>query len=337
MKSRDNNGCFESTPPPAPLHNKCHCGLDPQSPDIFWGSRIKCGMTGFHNSDLSRFPQSAMTILLFCFLSFILLFPLSCLSQDIPISLTYKASMLGFGTGSVYDSYLSPLKYTGKNVGLYYEQMKNTGLKDGNISAQHLLNANYSWSDNNSGTASYYAGIMEYNYGLLYQFRPADRLQAFAGVQTGGLLGFVYNTRNGNNPATGKAHLNLSLSAIANYKMQIRSQPVHFRYQLSLPFVGAMYSPQFGESYYEIGLGATDNLVHLASFHNHFSARNMLSAELPFNKTTLRFAYCFSYYETRINDLDTRLITNTFYIGFSTNFFVVQGKQKKNNYRYVFE
>jgi hypothetical protein len=245
--------------------------------------------------------------------------------------------MVGYGTSSVYDAYLSPLEYTGNNVGLYYEQMKNTGLMKGNVSAQHLFNANYSWTKNNPGTASYYTGLVEYNYGLHYRFKPAEKWQFFAGMQAGGLLGFVYNTRNGNNPATGKAHLNLSLSAIANYKLQIGSQPVYLRDQLSLPFAGAMYSPQFGESYYEIGLGDTKNLVHFASFNNYFSVRNMLSVEIPFNTFTLRCSYLFSFYETRINDLDTQLKTNTFYIGFSQNFFVVQGKQKKNNYRYVFE
>jgi len=265
------------------------------------------------------------------------LHPLPVLSQDAPISLTYKSTLLGYGTSSVYDSYLSPLKYTGNNVGLYYEQMKNTGGPAGNISTQHLFSANYSWTENNPGTASYYSGTIEYNYGLHYRLQPVNKFRVFAGTQAGGLVGFVYNTRNGNNPATGKAHVNLSLSAIADYKLQIRSQPIHFRYQLGVPFIGAMYSPQFGESYYEIGLGATDNLVHLASFHNYFSVRNMLSAEIPFNAFTLRLAYYFSFYETRINDLDTQLITNTFYIGFSQNFFVVSGKQKKNNYRYVFE
>jgi hypothetical protein len=229
------------------------------------------------------------------------------------------------------------LKYTGNNAGLHYEQMKNTDLMNGNIFAQHLLNANYSWSKNNTGTASYYTGLLEENYGLLYRLKPADKWQVFAGMQAGGLLGFVYNTRNGNNPATGKAHLNLNLSAIANYKLQIRSTPVNLRYQISLPFAGVMYSPQFGQSYYEIGLGVTDHLVHLASFHNYLSVRNILSAEVPLNKSTLVFSYHFSFYETRINDLDTRLINNTFYIGFSSNFFVVQGKQKKDNYRYVYE
>ena len=271
------------------------------------------------------------------FLFFLLFFPLISLSQDAPISLTYRATMLGYGTSSVYDSYLSPLKYTGDNVGLYYEQMKSTRLMNGNVSAQHLFNANYSWSGNNPGTASYYTGLVEYNYGLHYRFKPVEKWQFFTGIQAGGLLGFVYNTRNGNNPATGKAHANLSLSGIANYKLQIRKQPVRFRDQLGIPFVGVMYSPQYGESYYEIGLGDTKNLAHLSSFHNYLSVRNMLLAEIPFNSFTLRLAYSFSFYETRINDLDTRLISNTFCVGFSYNFFVVSGKQKNNNYRYVFE
>ena len=306
MKSQDNSGCFKITPPPTPPHK---------------GGEADC------------FASLAMTVALFL----ILFFPLSCLSQDVPIALTYRVSQVGFGTSNIYDSYLSPLKYTGNNVGLHYEQMKNTGLMNGNVSAQHLINANYSWSKNNTGTASYYTGLLEYNYGLLYRLKPAEKLQVLTGIQAGGLVGFVYNTRNGNNPATGKAHLNLSLSAIANYKLKIHSQPVNLRYQLSLPFIGAMYSPQFGQSYYEIGLGVTDDLVHFASFHNYLSTRNILSAEVPLNKLTMLFSYHFSFYETRINDLDTRLINNTFYIGFSSNFFIVRGKQKKDNYRYVFE
>jgi len=282
-------------------------------------------------------PDNRGCFKLLPFVFFLLFFPQLGFSQDAPIPLTYRTIMAGLGTSSVYDTYLSPLDYKGENIGLYYEQTKNTGLMNGNISAQHLFNANYSWSKNNAGTASYYSGIVEYNYGLHYRFKPVEKWRFFAGMQAGGLLGFVYNTRNDNNPATGKAHLNLSLSGIANYKLQIRKQPILFRDQVGIPFIGALYSPQYGESYYEISLGDTKHLIHLASFQNYLSLRNMLSAELPFNNFTLRLAYYFSYYETRINSLDTRLITNTFFIGFSQNFFVVSGKQKKNNYRYVFE
>ena len=266
----------------------------------------------------------------------ILFYPLFCMAQEDPMPLTYRSIMLGYGKSAVYDSYLSPLKYKGDNFGLYFEQMKNTRLLNSNIYEQHLLNANYSWTKNNSGTASYYNGFLKYNYGIFYRLKPAKKLQIFTGVQAGGLLGFVYNTRNGNNPATGKAHLDLSLSAIANYNLKIRSQPINLRYQLSIPFAGLMYSPQYGQSYYEIGLGVTDNLVHFASLHNYISAYNMLSAEIPLNRFTLRFSYIFSFYETRINNLDTQMFNNTYYFGLSHNFFVVRGKQKKDNYRYVF-
>jgi hypothetical protein len=244
---------------------------------------------------------------------------------------------LGYGTSSVYDSYLSPLNYTGNNTGLLYEQMKNTGLMNGNVSVQHLFIANYSWTENNPGTASYYTGLIEYDYGLLYRFKPVGKWQFFAGPQVGGLVGFVYNTRNDNNPATGKAHIDLGMSAIANYKLKIHSQSVHLKEQFCLPFAGAMYSPQFGESYYEISLGDTKDLIHFSSFHNYLAFRNMLSAEILLKSFTLRLSYHFSFYETRINNLDTRLVTNTFYIGFSNNFFIVKGKQKKDNYQYVFD
>jgi len=206
----------------------------------------------------------------------------------------------------------------------------------GKVSVQQIINVNYSWSKNNTKTASYYTGLLEYNYGLLYNLKRAEKFQVLTGIQFGELVGFVYNTRNGNNPVTGKDNMDLSMSAIVNYKLKIRSQPINLRNQLSIPFIGVMYSPQFGQSYYEIGLGATDNLIHFSSFHNYFSARNMLSAEIPLKAFTLLLSYYFSFYETRINDLDTRLINNTFYVGFSSNFFVVKGKQKKDNYRYVY-
>jgi hypothetical protein len=215
--------------------------------------------------------------------------------------------------------------------------MKMTGLMDGHIAAQHLFNANYSWSKNGPETSSYYTGIIEYDYGMFYRFKPVNKWQVFAGAQADGLLGFVYNTRNGNNPATGKFHLNLSLSAIASYKVQIKSQALLFKYQLAVPVAGAMYSPQFGQSYYEIGMGDDKDLVHFASLHNYLALRNTLSVEIPLNWITFRLAYVDSFYETRINDLDTQIRTNTFCIGFSKNFFVVSGKKNRNNYRNVFE
>jgi len=261
----------------------------------------------------------------------------SCYAQESPVPLTYQSTLLGYGMNSVYDSYLSQLEYTGENVGLYYEQTKMTGLMGGRIAEQHLFTGNYAWSKNKPETASYYTGIFEYDYGMHYRFNPTEKLQVFTGAQVGGLLGFVYNTRNGNNPATGKFHLNLGLSVIATYKLKIKSQALLFRYQADAPLVGAMYAPQFGQSYYEIGLGDNEDLIHFASLHNYLSVRNRLSVDIPLNRVTFRLAYIHSFYETRINDLDTQINRNTFCIGISRNFFTVSGKQNHNHYRHVFE
>jgi hypothetical protein len=259
-------------------------------------------------------------------------------AQSLPeIPLTYESSMIGAGSTSVYDTYLSPLEYTGSHIGLLYEQMSLTGLLNGQISAQHLFNLEIADTKNSSGTARNYAGNLEYAYGLYYRFKPVHKIQFFAGMQADGQLGFVYNNRNGNNPVTGKVNLNLNVSGMASYKFRVKQQPVQLRYQINIPVAGGFFSPQFGQSYYEIGLGDRQGLFHFASFHNQRIMQNLLSAELPFNSFILRLAYMNRIYETRVNHLDTRIVSHSFYVGFSKNFHVVHRKENKKHYRHVFE
>jgi hypothetical protein len=250
--------------------------------------------------------------------------------EEKPIPLMYQSSLVGIGTGHIYDSYLSPLKYSGLNIGLFYEQMRMIGLGNGNFSSQHQFFINYSYTENKTKTASNRAGFVEYDYGMPYRFRFNENFQVFAGPQAGVLLGFIYNSRNGNNPASAKVNVNLGLSGIAAYKLMIKSQPVRFRYQLNLPMIGSMYSPQFGESYYEIGLGNSEKLFYMSSFHNQFIFKNILSVELPLNWVTIRAALINSFYQTKINDLTTQWRSNTFYLGVSKNFYVVNGRKPDN-------
>ena len=261
-------------------------------------------------------------------LSFILLFAFPARSQEEkPIPLTYQSEMVGLGTSRIYDSYLSPLKYSGVNLGLIYEQMRMTGLGNGHFSTQHQCFVNFSYTGNSTGTAVNQTGLFEYNFGMPYRFNLNDNFQLFVGPQAGVLLGFIYNSRNGNNPASVKANANVGLSGIAAYKLMIRSQPLRFRYQLNLPAIGTMYSPQFGESYYEIGLGNSEKLFYFSSFHNYFAFKNVLSVELPLNWVTIRAALVNSFYQTKVNDLVTQWHSNTFYLGISRNFYVVNGRK----------
>ena len=262
-----------------------------------------------------------------------------CFSQeDKPVRLSYRSTMFGLGKANVYDSYLSPLNYSGNSFSLMEESMRMTGLSNGNIAAQQLFHLDFSSTRSIPGNSIQYTGFLEYSYGLHYRLTPLPNLKVFAGSQVNGLAGFIYNVRNSNNPAVGKAHINLTLSAAASYSFNIKSQPFRLRYQISSPFAGFMFSQHFGQSYYEISLGNDDNLIHFSSYHNQVILQNNLSVEIPFNFMTLRLMYANSIYETRINYIDTRIHNNSFMIGFSREFFTVPGKrQVKENFKRVFE
>ena len=261
-----------------------------------------------------------------------------CFSQeDDTQKLNYRSNLFGIGKINVYDTYLSPLNYTGTSLSFMQENMKMTGLGDGNIAVQQLFNIEFSSSENATGNATNYTGFMEYSYGLFYRFTPLPELKIFAGSQADGLIGFIYNTRNGNNPATAKAHLNLTLSAATSYNFKVKSQPLRVRYQISSPFAGIMFSPHYGQSYYEISLGNDDHLANFSSYHNQIILRNNFSLEIPLSFMTLRLMYINSVYETRIYNIETRIHNNSFMIGFTREFFNVSGKKPvKGNYNHVF-
>ncbi|GHV57892.1 hypothetical protein FACS1894182_07990 [Bacteroidia bacterium] len=263
----------------------------------------------------------------------------TCYAQEeTPVPLTYQSFSIGSGKTSAYDSYLSPLKYSGWNIGLMGEQMKIGKRLNGRLATQHLFNLEFADTQNPSGSANAYVASLEYDYGLYYRLNPIRKIQLYTGLQGDLLLGVIYNTRNTNNPANAKVNLNLNLSAMAIYSFSIKRQLIRLRYQINMPFVGALFSPEFGQSYYEIGLGDGTTLVHFAAWHNRLAIRNILSIEVPFNSCTLRLTGMNWLYETQVNDLKTQIVSNSVYVGLSKYFYTVSGKKTdKNNYRYVFQ
>ena len=274
------------------------------------------------------------------FIIVLLYFVLSpCFSQEEKTEkLYYKSNMFGVGAINIYDTYLSPLNYSGTSLSFMQENMKVTGLLKENIVSQQILNIDVASGKTKTGNSTEYTGFLEYDYGLFYRFVPQTNLKIFVGSQANGLLGFIYNVRNSNNPATAKAHLNLTLSGAAAYDFRIKSQAFRLRYQISTPFAGIMFSPNYGQSYYEISLGDDEQLIHFSSYHNQLSLRNSFSLEIPLNFMTLRVMYINSIYETYISNIDTRIHNNSFMIGCSKEFFTISGKkQAKGNYKRVFE
>lgn len=64
------------------------------------------------------------------------------------------------------------------------------------------------------------------------------------------------------------------------------------RYQVNVPMIGLMFSPHYGQSYYEIfSLGNSSGVIQFTSLHNQPSLRQMLSVDLPIGYTKMRFSY----------------------------------------------
>lgn len=276
-----------------------------------------------------------ITCLLFCVFMFLCI---NLPAQEENKSLTYHSTLFGIGTYNVYDTYLSPLSYAGWGLRIFDDQMKMTKLMDGKISSQQLISLDLSSTKNNTETASEYSLFLDYSYGLHYRLKPLPRLSIFTGAQANAILGAIYNSRNGNNPVSAKLGATFNLSGIVSYQLNIKSQPFRVRYQMDMPFIGFLFSPNYGQSYYEISIGNNNEIFNLTSFGNQFVMKNYLTLEIPFNSLTLRFTYLNYLYNTKINSLETKLTSNTWMIGFSKEIFSISGKkQVKENYRRVFE
>ena len=203
-----------------------------------------------------------------------------------------RATMYGVGYTNVYDTYLSPQEYKGIDFRISRESMRMTKWMNGNISLQSFFQADLGYTHNRVDNNNTFSGLANWNYGLHYNFPITSNFKLLAG----GLIdlngGFVYNLRNGNNPAQVRAYINLDASGMAIWDLRIKNYPISLRYQVNLPFAGVMFCPNYGQSYYEIfTLGNWGGVINFTSLHNQPSLRQMLTVDFPVGRAKMRLAY----------------------------------------------
>lgn len=233
------------------------------------------------------------------------------LEAPLPL-ITNNTFSLSAGTANMYDTYLSPLEYKGYSIKGMYEQMRRTTWFNYRFYKQQVIEIEFAKGDNPAKNASEYYFLANYRIGGHYQLYKTDKFRLGLGGLWDLNAGVLYNERNGNNPATARAYTNLNLSAIASYKLKWAA----LRWQLDAPFVGMLFSPRYGQSYYEISLGNTVDIVNFASLHNQRALRNYISIDLPINKHIIRIGYMGSYYQTKVHNIQTHHYSNNFVIGF---------------------
>lgn len=241
-----------------------------------------------------------------------------------------RATMYGAGFTNVYDTYLSPQEYKGVDFRILRESMRMTKWMDGNVSLQSFFQADFGYTHNRVDNNNSFSGLANWNYGLHYNFRITPNFKLLAG----GLIdlngGFVYNLRNGNNPAQARAYVNLDASGMAIWDLKIKNYPISLRYQVNLPFAGVMFSPNYGQSYYEIfTLGNWGGVINFTSLHNQPSVRQMLTVDFPVGKAKMRLAYLWDAQQSKVNDIRTHTYSHVFMVGFVKELFLIRDRKKR--------
>lgn len=239
-----------------------------------------------------------------------------------------RSVMIGAGHNNTFETYLSPLEYEGPEVRFAYETMRMTRLMDGNVSAQNLFQLHASYTENISQTNHTYGGLVNWSYALHYQFRPAKGLKILFGPMLDLNAGVVYNRRNSNNPAQAKAYGGLGASGMLIYRFRIKNYPLTVRWQANLPLLGVMFSPEFGESYYEIfSLDNGGRNVVFTSLHNNPSLRQLLTLDFPVGNTVMRVGYVCDLQQAKVNNLKSHTYSHDFMIGVVRNLYLFHGKK----------
>ena len=249
----------------------------------------------------------------------------------LPQRIVVKSSQIGVTLLNNLDTYLS--NYNHKGVGLTYSHEAFRNASTGNYRWKYQKQLNITAGYALQGSSMQYTALINYNWSGYHPFKVTKGLTLLAGAQIQLEGGALYNPAGGNNPAAAKLRTALAASGMAIYHFPVRGNNWIARYQLDIPLMGAMFAPEFGQSYYEIfGLGHASNIVAFTHPGNNPSWRHMLSLDIPMRATTLRISYTSDLYQSRINDINCHIYRNTFAIGFARTIFKVKKNNRLNDY-----
>lgn len=234
----------------------------------------------------------------------------------------------GYGSSHLADTYLSPLKYDGWQLSVGYRRYQAMKFNPRNWLMALNVEGRFDrvLSPKRNGVM-YYGGI-EASWSMLRRYAVDGKLSFGVGGSPQLDLGCFLNQRNGNNPASAKASIMLAADGFVNYALQIGHLDMMLRNELSLPVVGAFFSPAYGELYYEIWLGNHGGLAHPAWWGNYFKLRNQLNCDMMFGSTLIRVGYRFDMMTSRVNYLTTRKFAHSAVFGIGGNWLSVPNAKK---------
>jgi len=232
-----------------------------------------------------------------------------------------RSTMIGYGPTRVLDTYLSAEHFRGDGLSFVSTVERQRPGRRWTTLIEH--EANVATLKDRARSQQEIEGAYNVYWGRLYGWQLlGDRLRLQAGGVVNGTLGFIYNTSNGNNPAQARAHISLMPTGAADYRFRLFGKQFSARYELMLPLAGITFSPNYGQSYYEIfSLGDYDHNAVPVTFVSAPEWRHMLTLDARlWRNTQLRIGYLGNMQQQRVNHLRQHVYTHRFLVGITKHF-----------------
>ena len=246
--------------------------------------------------------------------------PMSMVAQEMVRTSTYQ---VGVGSTNILDTYLSQEHFSGTGFTYLYTTDRARNDRSWHTLMEHQANIAHvsdrpDQVDELQGDYTLFIGRLR-RWQLL-----SSRLTLEAGAMAAVNIGFIYNTYNSNNPAQGRLSLNVMPTGAATYRFRLFGRDAAMRYEVQMPLVGVMFSPNYGQSYYEIfNRGNYDHNIVPTTFVSSPTMRHQLMADINVGgKTTLRFGYLGDIQQSHVNDLKSHIYSHRFMLGFVKKFSV---------------
>jgi len=232
-----------------------------------------------------------------------------------------RSTMLGVGSTRVLDTYLSAEHFSGQGLTFLSTVERQKPGRRWTTLMEHEVNL--ATVKDRARSLQELEGAYNFYWGKLYSWPLLDnKLTLQAGGLLNASLGFIYNTGNSNNPAQARAHLNAMPTGVATYRFALWDKPFTVRYELALPLCGIMFSPNYGQSYYEIfNRGNYDHNVVPTTFVAAPEWRQLLTLDVRlWRSTSLRIGYLGNMQQAKVNSLRQHVYTHRLLIGLTKQF-----------------